>query len=881
MPHDLRLPEKDARMNFLSILSTRKCAAALACLLGLQLTSCGGGASSGSGNTTNTGAGSSPGPSLVLAVNPQATQLTRIAMSDPGSALYKVALSILPGSANAGVTGLSVSSTALAPAVLSDYAINNGVRIVSPTYVIASIGATGAARSQPMQARQASLTLNQAANLPYMVELPLPANLGTDIPSVRFYNPTTGAFESVQIIAVDQANGIISFATSYTGQFVVTATKAAAAIDVGFRVGVDDFAIANIATPDNPGGVCLGYAAFAQWFFQNRGSLGISLRDYTGNGTPSNPYDDERAFNMADLAHSIINQHSSAILAMAAKLDYWGKNRPDFYDASMVFGRIGNLFNQWANQNLEFQGYSVADQTIASLLAERRPVLWALEYRDSKKQLHAHAVLAYRYENNKFYLSDPNHPAGTCTEKSCTSLAPITIDYNRTNGTFSQPSIDLMSNEPVNIMSDTWQMVGIGVIDATMLWDSLNPVSLPGGKVVASMADILSAADLIASGTDNYYQSRFGNILLDNIALKRSNQNAQTVLCLADDNQVCPVTGLSSVRGSLLDVRDISMVYSPSNLPHPAGMADAGGSYPEIYRLLGGAVSGDAGDFRLPMNSAIAPKPITLQAYTPAQPDGALLLNSYRTMNVVPAHLDLDFGDLNASATSRDPLADAGAALVIDKVYPVLTSGRRVLADSRASAEYDGYYAVSDMTLTNRISGVQTGLVAGESVLFAIGGSYTLTVRGGMTSSKAIVAGRPVSIWTQDAITSFDLDLPLSYRVSMPAIIASGAHCGLVPSSTLNGSIVHDGTQWLLQLNGIYHVAPLIFDGKMHVISAPSPTLPINDISLQINADGSLQGQVRYLTSDGCSGTQPFQPGSKIISGAPVRSNYKYKVYGI
>lgn len=192
------------------------------------------------------------------------------------------------------------------------------------------------------------------------------AGQDTNANTITFYASTFSKFIAIELV-MSYFEGLNS---SYS-------------YDTGFRPSNDGWYIPNYGTYLASGGNCLGMTSFAKWYYTwEKAADGTGLYQKYRDGDKSEWRDDAVALQLATRA------------------------------------QVG-LQGIWASLNAEekqnLSSKAVGLSIIHGLLVSGEPQLIGLKtkYTDGTWGTGGHAILAYRYENGRFYTYDPNNPGSS------------------------------------------------------------------------------------------------------------------------------------------------------------------------------------------------------------------------------------------------------------------------------------------------------------------------------------------------------------------------------------------------------------------------------------------------------------------------------------
>ncbi len=228
------------------------------------------------------------------------------------------------------------------------------------------------------------------SNEPMTVTIPIKKS--SDEFAMGFYYDTkTGKLEGIPTIELD--NNHITLIMNHFSEPVIAKVKKSELdnmqIDTGFTPGIDDWQFVNIGSQIAPGGFCSGSTISAMWYYtevyQKNSEPRLNGRfdnnDY-GQKTPKFWWDDSWGIRFASMVQKTTDWDSKSRVVSK----FFGK-----YSADMTM-------------------YSFAYSMF--LTKEPQYVEIRREYidKDGKPQNGGHAIVAYKIEDNKIYVADPNKP---------------------------------------------------------------------------------------------------------------------------------------------------------------------------------------------------------------------------------------------------------------------------------------------------------------------------------------------------------------------------------------------------------------------------------------------------------------------------------------
>ncbi len=242
------------------------------------------------------------------------------------------------------------------------------------------------------------------------VTLPYDEDLVDDEEAVRFYvyDPARDHFEPTGFISQDYEENTITFQASTFSQFVaievamtlLEGAGSSLSVDTGFRPAEDGWYIPNYGSYLESGGLCLGMVSYAKWYYTYQKGTGTGLYDKYREGDLNQWRDDATALELATRVQLGVT-------------GIWGAMTAE----------------ERSNTTTKQTGLSI----IHGMLVSGEPQLVGLQtlYNNGSWGAGGHAILAYKYDNGRFYMYDPNNP-GTDP-----SAAQQQMPFNYTTG-FSQ-----------------------------------------------------------------------------------------------------------------------------------------------------------------------------------------------------------------------------------------------------------------------------------------------------------------------------------------------------------------------------------------------------------------------------------------------------------
>lgn len=245
----------------------------------------------------------------------------------------------------------------------------------------------------------ASTNWNQFKMFESVVEVTMPydqSKVVAEEKAIRFYqyDEQLHTLEPTGFAGQDTTANTLSFFVSTFSKFVAIEmamsffedANSSLSIDTGFRPANDGWFIPNYGTYLEAGGNCLGMTSFAKWYYTwEKTTSGQGLYNKYRQGSSSEWRDDATALQLATRAQ-------------------------------MGLQGIWNSLNNEEKQNMSSKAVGLS--IIHGMLVSGEPQLIGLKTRFNNGTWAdgGHAIMAYRYENGRFDVYDPNVPgsaAGT------------------------------------------------------------------------------------------------------------------------------------------------------------------------------------------------------------------------------------------------------------------------------------------------------------------------------------------------------------------------------------------------------------------------------------------------------------------------------------
>jgi hypothetical protein len=232
-----------------------------------------------------------------------------------------------------------------------------------------------------------------------LLTISIPIEIGADKFAMGFaYEAASGAVDGLALL--ESTPDSVTVATRDISRDVLVSAVLVDELyggsDSGFEHGVDDWYFPNHGSYISPGGHCAGQSISAMYYYiEELGQPLYGLYDNYDNGyreTPDLWQDDELGYKLASTAQE--------------RLDWDGYGR-----------KFWSLFNRKYNDPVIYNAFAY------SMLLTGLPQFVGIYGTDEDGEVFGHALIAYRMEDNKLYVSDPNFPAwseGGIEERSIT-----------------------------------------------------------------------------------------------------------------------------------------------------------------------------------------------------------------------------------------------------------------------------------------------------------------------------------------------------------------------------------------------------------------------------------------------------------------------------
>ncbi len=224
------------------------------------------------------------------------------------------------------------------------------------------------------------------------VTLPYDGSLVTDEEGVRFYqyDAVNERLEPTGFVTQDVAADTITFNCATFSDFVAVelamsifeSMNSSFAVDTGFRPKSDGWFIPNYGSYLENGGLCLGMVSYAKWYYTYQKGEGTGLYNMYRHGDSGEWRDDNTAIELATRVQMGVQ-------------GIWG--------------------SLTAQERANITGKQTGLSIIHGMLVSGEPQLVGLKtkYANGNWGAGGHAILAYKYENGRFYMYDPNNPGSS------------------------------------------------------------------------------------------------------------------------------------------------------------------------------------------------------------------------------------------------------------------------------------------------------------------------------------------------------------------------------------------------------------------------------------------------------------------------------------
>lgn len=230
------------------------------------------------------------------------------------------------------------------------------------------------------------------ANRPMQVTIPI--NIAEDEFAMGFYyNQTAGELEALPFERYDATQ--ITLITHHFSDILVSkisiseleklTTTGNPALDTGFMPGVDDWQFVNYGSALAPGGHCAGQSLTMAWYYGEKhvknSEQSLFGRFDNNGGAKTNDFwqDDSDSYRFASVTQDSAN---------------W--NGQEFFD-----------YLNFSSQNQRRVFYAFA---YAMKITNQPQFMGIYRYNDQGQCLGGHAIVAYKIENGRIYVADPNYP---------------------------------------------------------------------------------------------------------------------------------------------------------------------------------------------------------------------------------------------------------------------------------------------------------------------------------------------------------------------------------------------------------------------------------------------------------------------------------------
>ena len=220
-----------------------------------------------------------------------------------------------------------------------------------------------------------------------------------------YYDRKTGELEGLPLVS--ETSDSITVATKHFSGIVAAKTDISAfanvSVETGFAPGYDDWQFVNYGSFVAPGGHCAGQSISEMWYYREKYKRGNEKRlngrfdnNDTGNSTESFWEDDSWGYRMSSVVQSKCQWDTKGIESAR---------------------RLRKLSDKYTYEALAY-----------SMMVTKEPQFVAIYTLDAKGAITGgHAIVAYKMENNKIFVADPNFPGKDNRY----------IQFNMGNNTFS------------------------------------------------------------------------------------------------------------------------------------------------------------------------------------------------------------------------------------------------------------------------------------------------------------------------------------------------------------------------------------------------------------------------------------------------------------
>lgn len=220
------------------------------------------------------------------------------------------------------------------------------------------------------------------AKEPLQVEIPIQI-AANEFAMAFSYDERTGKLEGIPLVSLSRDK--LTLLTAHFSDIVVSKIDQAqldkTIIDSGFKPGIDDWEFVNNGSIIAPDGHCAGQSITAMWYYLER---------RRGAGDPS-------LWNRFD------NNNYGLKTPAFWQDDSWGYRFASTVQVSMDWeSRSRSLFKLLGGQDDRFSWYGLG----YAMALTQEPQYIAINTQAGNR----HAIIAYKVEQNRIYVADPNYP---------------------------------------------------------------------------------------------------------------------------------------------------------------------------------------------------------------------------------------------------------------------------------------------------------------------------------------------------------------------------------------------------------------------------------------------------------------------------------------
>ncbi|MDD5602928.1 MAG: hypothetical protein PHG48_02440, partial [Eubacteriales bacterium] len=254
------------------------------------------------------------------------------------------------------------------------------------------------------------------ADVPMIVSIPIKVE-DDEFALAFYYDKASGRLEAIPFKNI--TNERIEVITSHFSDIVVSSIKketlekmdrsTSASIDTGFEPGKDDWQFANNGSFLSPGGHCAGQSITMAWYYSSQYKalgeprlFGRFDNNMSATKTAEFWFDDSQGYRFASMAQELFSMDKTKT----------------FFD----------LTDEHEDYTLTFNAFAYA------MLMTGEPQQMIIYKKEMKKIIEGHAIVAYKIENGRIYVADPNYPAqkDRYVEAEIDEFEEIDFDGNET-----------------------------------------------------------------------------------------------------------------------------------------------------------------------------------------------------------------------------------------------------------------------------------------------------------------------------------------------------------------------------------------------------------------------------------------------------------------